>query len=82
MWFWEPAGARHESTSRIGTDDLIYTANVYGPIQFDEGVGTPIAMVLSWMQYMQQAEEAKAPLVRSTFGDGGMVAWAPLVSAE
>jgi quercetin dioxygenase-like cupin family protein len=82
VWFWEPAGARHESTSRIGTDDLIYTANVYGPIQFDEGVGTPIAMVLSWMQYMQQAQEAKAPLVRSTFSDGGMVAWAPLVGAE
>lgn len=82
MWFFEPAGARHESTQRIGTEDLIYTANVYGPIQFDEGVGTPITMVLSWMQYLAQAQEAKAPLVKSTFdGDKSLLAWAPLGGA-
>merc|ERR1719152_391709 len=69
MWFYEPAGSRHESTQRVpgSTEDLIYTANVYGPIQFDSGVGTPITMVLSWMQYLDMAKEAKAPLVRSSF---------------
>ena len=25
-WFYEPAGARHDATQRIGEDDLIYTA--------------------------------------------------------
>lgn len=64
------------------TEDLIYTANVYGPIQFDEGVGKPITMVLSWMQYLQQAQAANAPLVRSTFADdSSILAWAPLGSA-
>lgn len=81
-WFWEPAGARHESTCRVGTEDLIYTANVYGPIQFDEGVGTPVAMVLSWMAYLAQAQEAGAQLVKSSFGDGALVAWAPLSGAQ
>ena len=39
VWFYEPAGARHEATQRVGEDDLIYTANIYGPLQFDEGKG-------------------------------------------
>merc|ERR1712087_663590 len=56
MWFYEPAGARHEATQRVGTDDLIYTANVYGPIQFDSGKDTPIMAVFSWMQYKAMAE--------------------------
>merc|ERR550514_2240038 len=46
----EPAGARHEATQPVECD-LIYTANVWGPIQFDSGVGTKVEMVLSWMQY-------------------------------
>jgi quercetin dioxygenase-like cupin family protein len=81
VWFYEPAGARHESTQRIGEDDLIYTANVYGPLQFDEGPGTPIAAVQSWMQYKELAEAAGVELVRSTFDDdASLLAWAPLGS--
>lgn len=65
MWFFEPAGARHDSTQRVGTEDLVYTANVYGPIQFDEGRDTPIAFVLSWMQYKAMADGANNPLIKS-----------------
>lgn len=68
MWFFEPAGARHEATQRVKEDeDLIYIANVYGPIQFDSGVGTPVAAVLSWMTYLQMAQAGGAGLVKSTF---------------
>lgn len=81
VWFYEPAGARHEATQRVGNDDLVYTANLYGPIQFDEGPGTPIAAVMSWMQYKEVAEAAGIDLVRSTFaGDTSLLAWAPLGS--
>ncbi|MGI9622951.1 MAG: cupin domain-containing protein [Acidimicrobiales bacterium] len=81
MWFYEPAGARHEATQQVGDEDLIYTACVYGPVQFDEGEGTPIAMVLSWMQYKQIAEAAGTPLVANVFeGDTSLLAWAPLGS--
>lgn len=67
-YLWEPAGARHEATQRVpgDTDDLIYTANVFGPIQFDSGVGTPVLLVQSWMQYLQAAEAFKSPLVANT----------------
>ena len=82
VWFFEPAGARHEATQRLGDDDLIYTANVYGPVQFDDGPGTPIAAVQSWMQYRELADEASAPLVKNTFdGDTSLLAWAPLGGA-
>jgi hypothetical protein len=67
VYFWEPAGARHESTQRIGDEDLIYTANVYGPIQFDSGVGTQPLLVQSWMQYLQAAKAFNTPLLASTF---------------
>ena len=81
VWFFEPAGARHEATQRIGTDDLIYSANVYGPLQFDQGRGTPIAAVLSWVQYKKMAEASGTRLVRNTFADdNSLLAWAPLVS--
>lgn len=81
MWFYEPAGARHEATQQLGDEDLIYTACVYGPVQFDEGAGTPIAMVLSWMQYKAIAEAAGTPLVANVFeGDASLLAWAPLGS--
>ncbi|TDJ38687.1 MAG: hypothetical protein E2O54_12550 [Gammaproteobacteria bacterium] len=81
VWFYEPAGARHEATQRLGEEDLIYTANVYGPIQFDTGAGTPIVAVQSWMQYKEIAEASGTELVRSTFaGDASLLAWAPIGS--
>lgn len=67
-YMYEPAGARHESTQPVETD-LVYTANVYGPIQFDSGVGTPVVMVLSWMTYLQMAQAANSPLLASNFPD-------------
>ncbi|MGA0098950.1 MAG: cupin domain-containing protein, partial [Steroidobacteraceae bacterium] len=82
VWFYEPAGARHDATQRIGDEDLIYTANVYGPIQFDTGRGTPVAAVLSWIQYKELADAAGVELVRNTFaGDASLLAWAPLGAA-
>ena len=67
VWFYEPAGARHEATQRIGDDvDLIYTANVYGPVQFDEGPDTAITAVQSWMQYKALADAQGLTLVRNT----------------
>ncbi len=79
VWFYEPAGARHEATQRVGEEDLVYTANLYGPIQFDEGPGTPIAAVMSWMQYKQVAESTGIELVKSTFADdASLLAWAPI----
>ena len=83
VWFYEPAGARHEATQRVGHDvDLIYTANVYGPIQFDEGRDTEIVAVQSWMRYKQVAEASGSPLVHNVFpGDTSLLAWAPLGDA-
>jgi len=66
-YMYEPAGARHEATQRVTDEDLIYTANVYGPIQFDSGVGTPVLQVLSWMQYLEAAKAFNSPLLASTF---------------
>lgn len=79
VWFYEPAGARHDATQRIGDEDLIYTANVYGPLQFDSGRGTPIVAVLSWIQYKELAEAGGVALVRNTFAnDASLLAWAPI----
>ncbi len=81
VWFYEPAGARHEATQRVSDEDLIYTANVYGPVQFDEGPGTAITAVQSWMQYKQLADASGLELVESTFAnDASLLAWAPLGS--
>ena len=82
VWFYEPAGARHEATQRVNDDeDLIYTANVYGPVQFDEGPDTPIVAVQSWMQYKAMADAAGAKLVSNTFADdASLLAWAPVGS--
>ncbi len=81
VWFYEPAGARHDATRRLGDEDLIYTANVYGPIQFDRGPGTPISAVVSWMQYKAAAEASGHPLVANVFeGDSSLLAWSPLGS--
>ena len=50
---------RHEATQRVGDDeDLNYTTNVYGPIQFDDGKGTPITAVHSWTQYKEISDMA------------------------
>ena len=82
VWFFEPAGARHEATQRIGDDDLIYLANVYGPIQFDEGRGTPIVAVQSWMQYKELADASEVKLVRNTFPhDSTLLAWSSIGGA-
>jgi 2,4'-dihydroxyacetophenone dioxygenase len=79
VWFYEPAGARHEATQRISEEDLIYTANLYGPIQFDSGPGTPIAFVFSWMQYLEMAEAAGTRLMSNVFpGDTSLLAWTPV----
>jgi len=64
----EPAGARHEATQPVQTD-LIYTANVWGPIQFDSGVGTKVEMVFSWMSYLEAAKAFNSPLLANTFDD-------------
>lgn len=82
VWVFEPAGARHDETQRVGDEDLIYTANLYGPIMFDEGRGTPIAAVLSWMEYKALADAFGAKLVASSRPqDASLLAWAPLKAA-
>jgi quercetin dioxygenase-like cupin family protein len=79
VWFYEPAGARHEATQRVSEEDLIYTANVYGPLQFDDGPGTPIVAVQSWMGYKAMADSVGINLVHNTFvGDATLLAWAPI----
>jgi len=45
---------------------LIYTANVYGPLIFDEGKGTPISAVLSWMEYKELAAAFGVELIPSS----------------
>jgi hypothetical protein len=81
VWFYEPAGARHDATQRLNDEDLIYTANLFGPIQFDSGRGTPISFVFSWMTYKAMADAAGVRLLRSTFpSDSSLLAWEPLGS--
>jgi len=78
-WFYEPAGARHDATQRVTDEDLIYTANIYGPLMFDSGLGTPVVAVLSWMDYLALAEAGGAKLVPNTFSnDSSLLAWAPV----
>ena len=79
MWFYEPAGARHEETQRVTDEDLIYTANIYGPLVFDSGPGTPVEAVVSWMDYKTMAEEGGIKLVpNSNSNDKTLLAWAPI----
>lgn len=79
VWFYEPAGARHDATQRLTEEDLIYTANLFGPIQFDGGRGTPISFVFSWMTYKAMADAAGVRLLRSSFpSDTSLLAWEPL----
>merc|ERR1711865_204078 len=72
-YMYEPAGARHEATQRVTDDDLIYTANVWGPICFDSGVGTPPTAVLSWMEYLAAANAFQSPLIASKFPNDSSV---------
>lgn len=79
VWFYEPPGARHDATQRIGDQDLIYSANLYGPLIFDTGRGTPVVAVLSWIEYKALAAAGGAQLIPSTFPEEqALVAWAPL----
>jgi quercetin dioxygenase-like cupin family protein len=78
-WIFEPAGARHDETQRISDEDLIYTANVYGPIVFDSGRGTPVVAVMSWMEYLELARANGVKLVRNAQDtEKVLLAWAPL----
>jgi len=81
VWFYEPAGARHDATQRLTEEDLIYTANLYGPVMFDSGPGTQIESLLSWVEYKGMAEANGIKLVPSTSStDSSLLAWAPLKS--
>lgn len=66
VWFFEPSGARHDATQRVSEEDLIYIANIYGPLIFDEGKGTPVSAVLSWIEYKALAEAFGVELIPST----------------
>lgn len=79
VYMYEPAGARHEATQRITDEDLIYTANIWGPIQFDAGVGTPILDVLSWMKYLEAAKAFNTPMIASTFPNDQATLLAPAI---
>ena len=79
VWFLEPAGARHDATQRVTDEDLIYTANIYGPLVFDTGPGTPVEAVVSWLDYKTLAEESNVRLAPNTnLSDNSLLAWAPL----
>ena len=82
VWMFEPAGARHEATQRVTNDDLIYTANIYGPVAFDSGRGTPILGLMSWIEYKALADAAGVTLVPSSHpGDTTLLASPPLRAA-
>ena len=81
VWVYEPPGARHDATQRLTDEDLIYTANLYGPLVFDSGRGTPVVAVLSWIEYKAFAEAAGAKLVpNSKSEDASLLAWAPIAN--
>ena len=83
IWFYEPAGARHDATQRVTDEDLIYTANLYGPVMFDSGPGTQIESILSWKEYKGMAEANGIKLVPSSRSDDtSLLAWGPLKSAS
>jgi len=69
MWIYEDAGARHEGTFQKSKEDLVYLANIYGPVMFDKGPGTQILVVASFMDYVDIAANAGQPLVRNIFPD-------------
>ena len=58
---------------------LTRTANIYGPLIFDSGPGTPVEAVASWLDYKTMAEESGVKLVpNSDSNDSSLLAWAPL----
>ena len=66
-------------TRTVTDEDLIYTANIYGPLVFDSGPGTPVEAVVSWMDYKTMAEEGGIKLVpNSNSNDKTLLAWAPI----
>lgn len=69
MWIYEDAGARHEGTYQKSEEDLVYLANIYGPVMFDTGPGSQILVVASFMDYVDIAEQSGQPLVRNVFPD-------------
>ena len=81
VWFYEPAGARHDATQRLTDEELMDTASLYGPVMFDSGPGTQIESLLSWVEYKGMAEANGIKLVPSTRpDDSSLLAWAPLQS--
>jgi len=68
-WIYEDAGARHEGTYQKSKEDLVYLANIYGPVMFDQGPGSPILAVASFMDYVETAKLSGQPLVRNVFPD-------------
>ena len=69
MWIYEDAGARHEGTFQKSKEDLVYLANIYGPVSFDDGPKTQIHVIASFMDYVEIAANAKQPLIRNVFPD-------------
>jgi quercetin dioxygenase-like cupin family protein len=82
VWFFEPSGARHDATQRISEEDLIYTANIYGPLVFDEGKGTPVSAVLSWIEYKALTEAFGVELVSSANPDDTTLLASTMLKAQ
>lgn len=68
-WIYEEAGARHEGTYQQSQEDLVYLANIYGPVMFDSGPGTQILVVAQFEDYIDIAANANFTLVESVFPD-------------
>ncbi len=79
VWFYEPARARHQATPRLPDEDLIYTANLYGPAAFNSGKGTPLTNVLSRMDCSGKSQEqCVVPCQENNWHNLGSDAWRPL----
>jgi quercetin dioxygenase-like cupin family protein len=68
-WIYEEAGARHEGTFQQSEEPLVYLANIYGPVMFDNGPGTQIQVVAQFEDYLDIAQMANFTLIRSVFPD-------------
>ena len=83
VWYFEPAGARHDASQRLSEEDLVYYSNIYGPLVFDEGPGTPVTAVLSWMSYRDMAAAYGSKLGPCIHPDDStLLASSPLVAAS
>ena len=83
MWIYEDAGARHEGTFQKSKEDLVYLANIYGPVMFDTGPGTQILVVASFMDYVNiaagsgQPRPCRKPITTATTSSGvSGISWA------